>query len=84
MNEEIRMSVSSLIRKDRDKSVYVLFSDGAKSAEFVVPTGKLLRNDGFTQEDIRKLQEYLANEETVIYDMAKDINPIKGFMKGKT
>lgn len=37
MNSEIRMSVSSMTRNDDKKGVYVLFSDGDKSAEFIVP-----------------------------------------------
>lgn len=36
MNSEVKMSVSSLTRTDDKNGVYVLFSDGEKSAEFVV------------------------------------------------
>ncbi len=80
MNQEIKMSVSSFIRKDGDKAVYVMFYDGEKNAEFVLPDCKLLKNNGFAKEDIDQLLKYVDNERETIFNMAKNVNPIKGFM----
>ena len=80
MNQEIKMSVSSFIRKDGDKAVYVMFYDGEKNAEFVLPDCKLLKNNGFATEDIDQLLKYVDNERETIFNMAKNVNPIKGFM----
>ena len=55
MNSEIKMNVSSLIRKDGDKAIYVMFTDGDKEAEFIVPECRLLNNKGFTDEEIGNL-----------------------------
>ncbi len=40
MNSEIKMSVSSMTRSDDKKGVYVLFTDGDKSAEFMIGSEK--------------------------------------------
>lgn len=77
------MNISSLIRKDGDKAIYVLFSDRDKEAEFVVPEGRLLNNKGFSEEEIAKLKNYLDNEQDYIYSVAKKVNPMKGFMGKK-
>lgn len=83
MSSEIKMNISSLIRKDGDKAIYVLFSDRDKEAEFVVPEGRLLNNKGFSAEEIAKLKNYLHNEQDYIYSVAKKVNPMKGFMGKK-
>jgi len=80
MNKEIKMSVSSFIRKEGDKAVYVMFYDGDKNAEFVLPECKLLKNNGFEEQDIEQLKKYIDHEKDTIFSMAKDVNPIKGFM----
>ena len=80
MNSEIRMNVSSLIRKDGDKAIYVMFTDDTRQAEFVIPEGRLLNNSGFSDEEIGKLKDYLKNDQDHIYEIAKKVNPMKGFM----
>lgn len=83
MKDEITMSVSSLIRKDGEKALYVLFSGKDSSAEFVLPEGKLLQGKGFSEEEIAKLQEYVQNEKDSIYSMAREVNPMKAFLGKK-
>lgn len=80
MNEEIRMSVSSMTRNKDSKAVYVQFQDGSKSAEIALPEGRLVRNDGFTDEEIERLTDYVNNEQETIYGLAKQINPIRAFL----
>lgn len=80
MNSEIKMSVSTMTRTKDSKAVYVLFEDGAKSAEFSLPEGKLVRKAGFSEEEIAQLTDYVDNERDSIYDIAKQINPMKSFL----
>ena len=80
MNSEIRMSVSAMTRTKESKAVYILFEDGAKNAEFCLPEGKLLRNNGFSEEETARLKDYVKNEQDSIYDLAKQINPMKSFL----
>lgn len=80
MNDTVRMSVSSMTRHGDNKAIYVLFTDGDKSAEFTIPGCALLNNKGFDDEEIHQLKEYVENETDYIYSIAKELNPMKAFM----
>lgn len=80
MNSEVRMSVSSMTRKDDKKGVYVLFTDGDKSAEFVIPEVKVISNKGFDEEEMNQLRDYVENQQDYIFSLAKTVNPMKAFM----
>lgn len=80
MNDTVSMSVSSMTRHGDNKAIYILFTDGDKSAEFAIPGCRLLSNKGFDTDEIGQLEEYINNEQDYIYSIAKEINPIKAFM----
>ncbi len=80
MNSEINMTVSTMTRHGDDKAIYVLFTDGARSAEFAVPEDRMVKNNGFSDDEIAQLTEYVANEHDSIYSIAKKINPMKSFL----
>lgn len=80
MNSEIRMSVSSMTRLGDKKGVYVLFADENSSAEFIVPDCKLINSNGFDEEELKQLKEYLENEQDYIFSLAKGIDPIRSFL----
>ena len=80
MNKDIKMSVSSMTRNKDKKAVYVFFQDGEKTAEFTLPGCELVKNNGFSDDDIRQLKEYIDNEQDTIFGMAKQVNPIKAIM----
>ena len=80
MSSEIKMSVSSMTRTKDSKAVYVMFSDNEKTAEFSLPGVNLISNRGFSDEEIDQLKEYMANSMDDIYEVAKKVNPMKGFM----
>ena len=80
MNSEIRMSVSSMTRTKDSKAVYILFEDGSKNAEITLPECKLVNNKGFSDEEISQLFDYVRNEQDSIYELAKQINPMKAFL----
>ncbi len=81
MNSEIKMSVSSVTRTKDSKAVYVMFTDGGKTVEFSLPGCTVVRNNGFTDEDVDQLRNYVNNEQDSIFEMAKTVNPIKALMK---
>ena len=82
MNDTVQMSVSSMTRHGDEKAIYVLFTDGDKSAEFSVPGCKLLNSKGFDEEELHQLKEYVDNEQDYIFGIAKDVNQMKAFMGG--
>lgn len=81
MNSEVRMSVSAMTRKDGNKGVYVLFTDREKTAEFVLPGCKIIRNQGFSEDELQQLSAYVDGEQDAIYAMAKTVNPLKALME---
>lgn len=80
MNREIKMSVSSLSRNGEEKAIYVFFSDGDASAEFLLPDCNLVHSKHFSDDDIKQLKEYVSAERDSIYRIAKKVNPMKGFL----
>ncbi len=81
MNKDITMSVSAMTRDKDKKAVYVFFQDDSRSAEISLPECNVLKNDGFDEEEIKKLRDYIDGERDTIYNMAKQINPVKALMR---
>ena len=81
MNQEIKMSVSSMTRSGEEKAIYVLFQDGEKSAEITAPECRLVSSSGFDDEEINQLIAYVKREKETIYALAKDVNPLKAFLE---
>ncbi len=84
MNNEIKMSVSPVFRKDGAKSIYLLFADGDKSAELLLADAgaevKTVRNSGFSEEEIGSLTEYVENSRDEIIAIAGKVTPLKAFL----
>lgn len=84
MNDEIKMSVSPVFRKDGAKSIYLLFSDGDKSAELLLADAgeevKIVKNSGFSKEEIGSLTDYVQNSRGEITAIAGKVTPLKAFL----
>lgn len=81
MPEEMKMSVSGAVKnKKGEKVVYVTFEDGSRSAEGILPDGKIAKSTGFTQEEIKALEQYMVMQKDTIMQMASTVNPMKAFL----
>ena len=84
MNPEINISVSPIFRKDGAKSIYLIFTDGEKSAEILLPDPgsevKALSNKGFSEDEIKSLIEYVKNDRDNITGVAGKVTPLKAFL----
>ncbi len=69
-----------MTRSGEKKGVYVLFQDGEKTAELLVPGCEVVYNRGFDEKELAQLKEYGANEQETIFELAKGVNPIKAFL----
>lgn len=76
-SEEIKMTVTTLLHKDGEAFARVSFLRENDWAEGIVPGGKIEQSEGFSGEEIEKLEAYLTEEEQMILSQAKKINPIK-------
>lgn len=81
LSEDIKMLVTSMIRKDGKAFARVSFLRDSDWAEGVVPDGRIEKSEGFTEEEVEKLETYLAGEEKMILEQAKGVNPIRNLFK---
>lgn len=75
--EGMQVLVSGVLRKEGRNFVRVSFLRGKDWAEGIVPDGVIEKSEGFTEEEVRKLEEYLAGDKNEIIARAKGINPIR-------
>ncbi len=77
------MSFSGLVGGDNDRHVAVSFSQGKKMAEGSIPQCKITKNQGFTEQEVYSLEDYLFRNKDDIYRRAKKINPMTAFLGKK-
>ena len=75
--EELKMTYSCMLSKGKERIVKVNFECGSTYAEGLVPGGKIENQQGFTEDEIRQLEKYLMENETLILEKAKEISGIK-------
>ena len=83
VDSEITMTYSAILRdKAGNRVIRVQFErntdSGKEIAEGLLPDGVIQRQNGFSDEEIRDLEEYLKNNSDDIFSRAKEIsNPLK-------
>ncbi len=78
----MKMSVSSIVSKDGKREIYVLFTEGDKSAEGRLSDYKMISSRGFNRDETAALEAYMRREKDTIVSMAKNINVFDAFLKG--
>lgn len=81
LSGDIKMLVTSMLHKDGNSFARVSFLRGDNWAEGVVPAGRIEKSEGFSKEEIGKLEDYLASERKMILEQAKGVNPIRNLFK---
>lgn len=74
---EMKVLVSGVLRAESRNFVRVSFLRGKDWAEGIVPDGVIEKSDGFTEEEIDRLEDYLAGDKDTIIRQARGINPIR-------
>lgn len=78
----MNMTVSSIVSKDGKKEIYVLFTEGERSAEGRLSDYKMISCKGFTREETDMLEAYMRREKDRILRMAKSVNVMDAFLNG--
>ncbi|MDD3414183.1 MAG: hypothetical protein PHY47_09300 [Lachnospiraceae bacterium] len=81
MRDEFDMSVSPVCQKDGKQYAFVSFTDGSRTAEGKIPDCKIISNKGFSEEEVKKLEDYLKRELTSLKKTAAGNNVLNAFMK---
>ncbi len=80
--DEVTMLISGLVEKDNRKIIRVSFMRGNCIAEGILPDGFIEKSVGFTEEETQKLENYMRANRQEIIKQAKEINPIRSWLKG--
>lgn len=81
MSDTLDMSVSQIFRKDGKKYAFVSFTDGKRKAEGTIPDCKITSYSGFSEEEVKQLEEYMDREIITLKNMAVGVNVMDAFMK---
>ena len=79
--EAMNILVSGVLHREDRTFVRVSFLRGRDWAEGILPDGVIEKAEGFTEEEIGKLEEYLAGEKDMLLRQAKGINPIRNLFQ---
>lgn len=81
MDGTMNMSVSPVCVKDGEKYAFVTFTDGKRTAEGKIPECKIMFSEGFTEEEVLQLQDYMKRELTNLKKMAASIRMLDAIIK---
>lgn len=76
-NEEVKFTHSGFLKKNGKRTVFVRFERGKDVAEGTLPPGKITRNEGFSNEEVKGLENYLELKCDEIYEKAKELGSFK-------
>lgn len=80
--DEFTMKVSGICIKDGRKCAHVSFADSDRYAEGIIPECRIVKNKGFTDEEIAGLEMYLKMNLGALKTRAAGINPVKALIDG--
>ena len=78
--DEVTLNLSGVVEKDGQKIAYVRFSRGDDFAEGYIPDCIFTKVQGFTDEEVSMLTDYLRANLTDLKRKAAAINPLNAFM----
>ena len=77
ISTDINMLISGMIKMDGKSFTRVSFLRDKCWAEGIVPDGVIEKSEGFSEEELLQLKEYLVQEKDMILEQAKDVNPLR-------
>ncbi len=78
--DEVTLNLSGVVEKDGQKIAYVRFSRGDDFAEGYIPDCIFAKVQGFTDDEVSMLTDYLRANLTELKKRAAGINPLTAIM----
>lgn len=75
----MEMNVSLGINDKGIKKIYVRFSEGKRQAEGIYPQCSIIKNEGFSPEEVAALEKYMMDNGKTIEEMSKSVSIWKAF-----
>lgn len=79
--DEVNMLISGMVEKDGRRLVRVSFLRGRDYADGLLPDGIIEKAQGFSSEEVQKLESYLRFNRQDILRQAKEVNPLRSWLK---
>lgn len=76
------MKVSPVCEKDGEKFACVQFTDGSRIAEGKIPTCNIVSSNGFSDEEVAMLENYMRANLTDLKKLAAKQNTFKAMLGG--
>lgn len=73
-NEEMTMTYTSVLTKDNKPMISLLFERKGDKCEAIVPDCKVTKNNGFSDEEVKAIEQYLAANKKMIIENSKGIS----------
>ncbi len=78
--DSVNMLVSGIINKEDRRYARVSFIRGKDIAEGIVPDGIIDHTEGFSDDEVFKLERYLRENCGEIMERARKVNPLKNWL----
>ena len=78
--DSVNMLVSGIINKKGRRYARVSFIRGKDIAEGIVPDGIVDHAEGFSDDEVFKLERYLRENCGDIMEQARQVNPLKNWL----
>lgn len=82
--EELTMKVSGICRRDGQKVAYVTFSDAGRNAEGIIPDCKIVKNEGFSDDEAGQLELYLRLNLDTLKKQAAQVSPVRAMLDNES
>lgn len=77
----MKMIISGVSESEGKKRAFVRFEEGEIFAEGIIPDCRITKNSGFTDDEVKQLEDYLFNNLEMLKRNAAANNPIRAMMK---
>lgn len=79
----MNVTISCTSKKDNRTIAYVLFEEGERYAEGIIPACVITRHKGFSEDELGQMEAYLRDNLAAIKEEAARINPIVSMIRDK-
>ncbi len=76
-SDSVKMTYSSIVPINGRPGVSVTFERGSDMAEGIIPSGKIRSSQGFSEEELQQLSDYLITNEKKILEDARKLSSLE-------
>ncbi len=78
---EVEMLISGFFTREGKKMMRISFTRGKDFAEGILPEGIIEKAEGFSLEELGRLERFIRENSQEIMAQGREINPIRSWLK---